>query len=563
MPTQYDFQNLEREIINLEKDAIKAVNSFNSITDTITRAKFNSSEYSQRAISQKVSRIIDNTKNKTAAAYSNYLNSTIKSINTSLNTVNQAAKTAGEYGNMLNAHLRDLDNLNKFFSNKQFRQVITTGINVDVFPAEIASYVLFLKLESYDSICKAYQENITLDNYHDFKEYYLLSKNNNAPKHFVSASSLLFIASYALSISDSNCPYDICLDGLKCYSDLPEDLRKLVQSAYDELYSIAIEMYNASCENAYSSFDYLKVKELLLDSQLFSKNDITIDFFRDSTVSPKKLFEYASGYSSNASAETMQYVLVDTVSLSNGDTAKDYFAFWLKRYDDYGFVFIKQAIDSRQNIFEAEQLICDLLPGITDNLSHPGNLTFDLANDYQTYLESISSEIPLFPFLESAISWDSAISKIAPVADKADSSEFEKAFATIDGLSYSMISKYQKYCGCYDTNLINDLNNVLNQSSIRLYGKPFKKPIRKAETARDDVYTLTVKLVSFQKRKKRLTWLIIIGVTLLILEIIIIILLLTNKMPWGKLSKQSNSSQLENTPVYTLQQKGIIDEKSV
>ena len=342
MPTQYDFQNLEREIINLEKDAIKAVNSFNSITDTITRAKFNSSEYSQRAVSQKVSRIIDNTKNKTAAAYSNYLNSTTKCMNNSLNTVNQAAKTAGEYGNMLNAHLRDLDNLNKFFSNKRFRQVITTGINVDVFPAEIASYVLFLKLESYDAICKAYQENITHDNYHDFKEYHLLSKNNNAPKHLVSASSLLFIASYALSISDSNCPYDICLDGLKCYSDLPEDLRKLVQSAYDELYSIAIGMYNASCENAYSSFDYLKVKNLLKDSILFSKSDITNDFFRDSTASPEKLFEYASGYSSNASAETMQYVLVDTVSLSNGDTAKDYFAFWLKRYDDYGFVFIKQ-----------------------------------------------------------------------------------------------------------------------------------------------------------------------------------------------------------------------------
>lgn len=176
MATQYEFKELERQITTLEKDLAKFEDSFASTISTISNARFNENEYGERAITKKVSEIVDRAKRKISSIFNDYVNGVRRASFESAKTVKNAANDAAAYIEKLNSRLKILDSLNSAFSEKRYRFILQTDIKSEDFPAEISKYVTYLKLESYDSICKKENQNVSIANYCDFYNYYLMCK---------------------------------------------------------------------------------------------------------------------------------------------------------------------------------------------------------------------------------------------------------------------------------------------------------------------------------------------------------------------------------------------------
>ena len=513
MPSKHDFSSLYNQLTKLEKELDKFNDSFSEITSSISKTKFNEREYGNQALNRRVSKIVDDAKNKITSAYNHYVNGMRRATRDSVERVNKAANSASQYCNELNGLLNDLNVFNRNYAEGNYQRVISTDFNTEQYPREISEYITLVKLESYDAVCKKELDNVSLEGFRTFKAYYTSCKNSHASKHLAQAAALLFSASYALS-SVSGCPYDVLVDGLNGYKDIPEDHKEGYQQQYSDLYSKAVGTFNDLSNKAYSNFDYIKVKSFLNDSILFSSEDISNCFFKDGKSSPEKLFEYACQHSKSAPIETMRTVFDDTKSLSRGQTCEKYLGFWLRTYDDYGFDFIQQVIDNQEDRFVSTNLISDTLPSEGPYIKKTGSLMNDLVTDYQGYLESINNNIPLLKFCQASVLWSNLVKKVSVQYDQQEMSKMSKAVELLDGLSYSMIVKYQKYCNCFDTSLIDSLNIVLDESSNRLFGKPYKKDLQKTGNNTIDVVSVNVKLVSVQLKKKKkkaaLVWILII-----------------------------------------------------
>ena len=76
-----------------------------------------------------------------------------------------------------------------------------------------------------------------------------------------------------------------------------------------------------------------------------------------------------------------------------------------------------------------------------------------------------------------------------------------------------MITKYLKQCSLYNESIIRDLNVVLNDSSIRLYGKPYKKYLKHDKSKHYvDKTNVCVKLATAKSQKKNRKLLIVLGI---------------------------------------------------
>ncbi len=560
MPSQYDFQSLEIRLSELEQNVSKFVSSFDSITGKMTKSSLDEKEYGERAIIQRIEKITGSAKSEISSIYTDCLDTIKKAVKKSLGTIRKSASEAADYCDELNARLAVLDKLNKDFAAKRFNEVISTDISVSKYPEEIEQYVLLLRLESYDSICRASSDDVSPESYGSFRSYYLLCKDTNATRHLYSAAELLFNASYRLFSNNADCPYDILIYGIKSYKDIHDDRKEQFRANYDELYAKAADMFNSMCETAYNSFDYVKVKSLLNDARLFESRDIANPFFEGGDTSPEKLFSYAKSHSSSAQTDVMQIVLDDTLSLTEGENEKEFISFWLDLYDDYGFAFIKQIIDYYDDFFEIERAICDLLPGEIINTSKRGNLLFDLSNDYNERLKTISREVPLVKFVKTSVCWAELIRKTESPNDATEQTSYNKAVEQIDGLSYLMIVKYQKFCNCLDESLIGDLNIVLDESSNRLYCKPYRKDLVKTDRIIDNLDSLTVSLVSVQlrKKKRRIFW-ICFG-SVLLMALIAAVILLVNR---GKENGWFNKSDLPDQTSSSTEQTQSVEHTHV
>lgn len=100
----------------------------------------------------------------------------------------------------------------------------------------------------------------------------------------------------------------------------------------------------------------------------------------------------------------------------------------------------------------------------------------------------------------------------------------------LDGISYGMITKYLKQCSLYNENIIRDLNVVLDDSSIRLNGKPYRKDLKHDKSKQYvDRTNVCVKLATAQSQKKNRKLLIalgIVGVAILVVILIVIFIIL-------------------------------------
>ncbi len=529
MPSKYDFSSLDNQLAKLEKELAKFNDSFSETTSSIAKTKFNDREYGNQALSRKVSRIVDDAKNRISSAYNNYVNGMRRETRDSINRINKEANSASQYCDELNGLLNDLNVFNQYYAQGKYQEVISTDFNAEPYPLEIAEYITLIKLESYDAICKKELGNVSLEGFRTFKAYYSSCKRSKASKHLAKAGTLLFSASFALS-SISGCPYDVLIDGLKGYKDIPEDQKEEYCQQYSYLYSKAVVAFNDLSNKAFLEFDYNKVKSFLNESEFFSVEDISNDFFKDGKSTPEKLFEYACQYGKTVPIETMRILFDDTKTLSRGTMSEKYLGFWLRRYDEYGFDFIKQVIDNQEDRFVSTDLISKTLPNEGSFVKKTGSLMNDLVLDYQAYLESNHNNIPLMKFCQASVLWSDLVKKVSVQYDQQEMSKMSKAVELLDGLSYSMIVKYQKYCNCFDPNLIASLNIVLDESSNRLFGKPYKKDLQKAENSSVDVDSITVKLVSVQlKKKKKKAAIIWISIIVALATIAVLLFFLFNK----------------------------------
>lgn len=89
-----------------------------------------------------------------------------------------------------------------------------------------------------------------------------------------------------------------------------------------------------------------------------------------------------------------------------------------------------------------------------------------------------------------------------------------------------MITKYLKQCSLYNESIIRDLNVVLDDSSIRLNGKPYRKDLKhdksKQYVDKTNVYVKLATAQSLKKSRKLLITLGIAGVAVLAVILIVI-----------------------------------------
>lgn len=156
----------------------------------------------------------------------------------------------------------------------------------------------------------------------------------------------------------------------------------------------------------------------------------------------------------------------------------------------------------------------------------------NIANNYLSFLEELDSNISLDSFVYSITD----VNKLVNLVSKASVSENEKskildACKILDGISYGMITKYLKQCSLYNESIIRDLNVVLDDSSIRLNGKPYRKDLKHDESKQYvDKTNKCVKLATAQSLKKNRKLLIALGIAgVAVLAGILVVILMNLK----------------------------------
>ena len=183
--------------------------------------------------------------------------------------------------------MRELDVLNKAFSDKQYGTVIEQAKNIqlDSFDSEVRRYILFLQLESYEMICRDNLSAITIDKFADFKRYYALCESSNASKHMVSARKYLLEASNVVvnnNLATSTLElYSVCRFGMKVIDELSSTEKDAYSAYHSRFYERGISAFNELSQAAYEAFDYTGVKQYLSDASTFKQIDINVAFFKD------------------------------------------------------------------------------------------------------------------------------------------------------------------------------------------------------------------------------------------------------------------------------------------
>ena len=531
MVNQYEFKNLERDLSSIEQQLKSFEKSMESTVDSISSAKFNDREYGERAVEKKIDEIINDSKRRIERKYNDYINGVRRAAYDSTERIKREALVVSQRTEQLNSSLSQWANLNKAFAAKDYRYVINNadGFDTGLFDRELKDSLLYIKLESYDGICRDEIRNITTDNYVDFLTYFSTCRSHNASIHLIRSAGYLLKASsiiISLSVSDPKQLYAYCRNGLEAYSVLSDAEKSKLQSDYEKCYSNGIRVYNDLCAKAYSSFDYPFVKKLLTDSKLFASAEIKEEFFRNGKSDAKTLFEYYKSYGRKASNEYVDMVFDDTRSLITTAEKERYISYWMTNYDKHGLKYVEKIVNDEDNkLLVFSTLITALLDNVSAVTKGIDCLT-DLATLYNSVLLSKKEEINLWLFLKNAILWNKYIKQVQPNALSENKDIYKKGAKVIDDITYPMINKYKKLCNGFDRDLISDLNAVMDATSMRLFGKRYLKNLKCSEENSTPQNT-TVKLITMEIKAKNRKKLIIGGViAAVIIAVIVLIVVL-------------------------------------
>lgn len=534
MASQYDFQSLERELTKLERELDTFEKTLKDTVNPINDAKFNENEYGQRAIEKKIDTILNDSKKRISRAYNDYINGVRRATHSSLETIKSEARGISDSVETLNGLLRELDVLNKAFSDKQYGTVIEQAKNIqlDSFDSEVRRYILFLQLESYEMICRDNLSAITIANFADFKCYYALCESSSASKHMISARKYLLEASNVVvnnNLATSTLElYSVCRFGMKVIDELSSTEKDAYSAYHARFYERGISAFNELSQAAYEAFDYTGVKQYLSDASTFKQIDINVAFFKDGIVSPQKMFAYMKEYGHRASEQAIRIAFEDTKSLSVGGQQDEYLSYWLCNYDRYGIRYVESVLGFRSDKYDAFTSLCDMLSSNRPSIKKYGACFLDAVKLYESNLMTNKQSIAFYKFLQTAVAWNKLIKGYNKSSDTAEAEKLNEGIKTIDSISVSMIVKYRKICCNCDRRFIDELNAILDDASKRLVGKPYLKNLKQVDRPTDENKTITVKLVTLEMQKKKKNFIIwsVIGTVLLVAGIVLLIVLL-------------------------------------
>lgn len=518
MASTYDFKNVNRELSSLEKEFTKFENEFDSILKPILSAKFNTNEYSERELERKLDNITKDAKMEINKAYSDLINGVRRYAHASSERIKLKAKELASYVDGLNNKIEEVNFMNQAFANKEYTKAIALAASISS-PEKAKNYANFITIEAYDRLCSQHIKTFNEEDYSYYISYYAKCKTLNAQKRIGYARQYLFIASCLMtktslggkSIDDK---YGIIKTCLECYQGFDPSERNKYQSQYDEVYPLGVELFNSISKEIYDSFSYLRVKNLLNDAAYFNAKDIEIDFFSDTNYTSEKIFIYLKNKGSVGSDCDVRAAFNDTFELATSDCRTSFFYYWFGVYDDRGWDYCEKIINAQEDRYVTNKLIFESVQSNYKNIKKLGDLSLHIANNYLSFLKGLDSNISLDSFVYSITDVNNLVNLIS----QANVSENEKAkildaCKILDGISYGMITKYLKQCSLYNENIIRDLNVVLDDSSIRLNGKPYRNGLKHDKSKLYvDKTNVFAKLATAKSQKKNKKILIVLGI---------------------------------------------------
>ncbi len=537
MASQYDFKNLERDISSLEKELSKFQDKFDETINPILKASFNEREYGSREIERKIDKMVNDTKEDINSFFSGLINEIRRTIHSSEERIKTKANEVISYVNDLNSTINKLNDLNGAYASGNYKKVIHECDNFggNLGNSKIQEYIKLTKIMAYDRYCSEELKEFDPNSYLYFTSYYSDCKKYSANKHINAAREFLFIASCIkieknLSSLDKDEAYSICNNAIECYRGFDSSLKAKYQSMYLDVYKVAVTLFNEKADEAYNSFKYSKVIKLLLDSKNYNSSDIKNDFFKDSSCDEEKMFAYIKSYGSRGSIEDRKIALVETASLVKTDKRESFVEYWISTYDDNDWSFIEMIIETQENRFQANELIADTIRQNTGYIRKKGDLCLNFVRNYHVYLESIDGSIPLDDFTDLAIMLNTLANAVKKTNySDGDDLKLKEAVTIIDGLNYGMIVKHQKTCNLYTEHKISELNKVLDDASVRLYRKKYRKDLKHDASKEALVRTdALVKLSTAASQSKNMMILIsaIVAVAIVVIAIIVAVTLL-------------------------------------
>lgn len=534
MASTYGFKNVNRELSSLEKEFTKFESEFDSTLKPILNAKFNGNEYGEKELEHKLDSITKDAKKDINKAYSDLINSVRRYAHASSERIKSKAKELISYVDELNNKIEEVNSMNQAFSNKEYIKAISLAASISS-PKKAKNYADVITIEAYDRLCSKRIKSFNDKDYSYYISYYAKCKTLNAQKHIGSARQYLFVASCLMAKSSLGGKsidekYGIVKMCLECYQGFDASERNKYQSQYVDVYPLAVDLFNAISQEKYDSFSYLRVKELLSDVAYFNAKDIKIDFFSNTKYTSEKMFEYLKNKGSAGSDCDVRAAFNDTFPLANSDSRVSFFDYWFGVYDDRGWYYCEEIISAQEDRYEANTLIFESVQSNYSYIKKLGDLSLNLANNYLSFLKGLDSNISLDSFIYSITD----VNKLVNLVSKASVSENEKAkileaCKILDGISYGMITKYLKQCSLYNESIIRDLNVVLDDSSVRLNGKPYRKDLKHDESKQYvDKTNVCVKLVTAQSLKKNRNLLIALGVAVAVVLAVVLIVILMN-----------------------------------
>ncbi len=527
MATPYDFQIIERELSSLEKQFNDFEGKFRKTVAPIREAHFDSNKYNAQALEQRANKLI----NDMSAPFSAFVADIRQYSQNAMTEIEKSADSYRTYVKSLNDRLDSVAQLNSAYEGQRFSQAISYAEQMREHStiAEIVRYALLVELEAYDKLCKTFTGALGIKEYAIIREYFELCEIHDAPKHICSAGMLLFTAAHKLisengsGIAESDL-YQMCIDAFNGYSKIARENKRGLSNQLQEVYQCGLALFNKMANAAYVNFDYISVKNLLHDSAYFKTKDIENEFFTNAELSPERVFAFLKEYGSRGSKSSVDAAFDDSKALAVSDEREEYFRFWFRNYDTFGWEYCGKSIDMQEDRFAANGLISKIVRESFFNIRNMPELALNLYENYNRFLTG-QSRIDLDLFLDSAIELNSLVNVFAESDDaKGKHSPMHKAIRGFDGVSYGMITKYRRLCSRNNELFIEKLNIVLDDSSNRLYGKPYRMNLKRDEK-KPSVERLGKKvlLVTLQSKRKALFILLAIAAVVILAGILFVL----------------------------------------
>ena len=504
MANEYDFKELTRNIESLNKRYEKFESQAESDLDKIINAKFNNHDYGSDVIEKKIKNMVRDCTREIERYYNSFINEIRRKSHSIREDLKAKARdiysTVDSYNNVINK----FNTINELYENGRIIEVISTADNMltlyDSSSKEF-KYILFLELESLDKYCRSKINDSSQEDLSYFEKYESLCKKYNAKAHY-NGACILFGKYASRLLSNSNTltteeKYNLAYNGLV-------DLREMNMVEGEEaLYNAFVSAFNELSENAYNSFNYLKIKQYLDSASLINECDIKNVFFRTRTNLVDKMFDYCKTKFRVADLNNIKLVINDTIQLC--DKRTDYFEFWFGNYDNLP----KQYLSYLLNCYENANSLRDfdsfvkVRNSLSENIVYLGGKE-DIINELSKYyLDKVGETINLYSFVRYEVEFLSILSILKPTYGSESNQKISEVYKCNAKKLLPLIKKYHKELASYDD--LSNLNNVYKEISIKLTNKTPKKKIGDTVNKISEVQLkeMIVKPMDFDKEKSK------------------------------------------------------------